>query len=324
MLNLGSNQILLLAVLLLVCSVGTYVTYFRQQNTLQTLAENVETRREKKEQVETLRANRAENKNRLVAARSRWRNQYKTVPDTVKSTDVVSYLTELTQRGFHTFNVTSAGPTTRDEYSTHRFEIEGKAYFSSLYRLVWRLENSRPFYRVHDPQLSFLEERTTDPEEGGPSLDVLVSFQMTVEAIYGMVVDAPKPFQETPDEQELPVARGDIQPTVPSDVMPNPDPSINPFYPLIFEEVPPNEESRVNVETAEFVSIIDGQAVFATGQGTERVGEGDRVYLGTIVEVDDSTDRVVARLNRGGIVERVERLLNSDRPSVKSESDGEP
>lgn len=315
MLNLGSNQILLLAVLLLVCSVGTYVTYFRQQNTLQTLAENVETRREKKEQVETLRANRAENKNRLVAARARWRNQYKTVPDTVKSTDVVSYLTELTQRGFHTFNVTSAGPTTRDGYSTHRFEIEGKAYFSSLYRLVWRLENSRPFYRIRDPQLSYLEKRTTDSEEGGASLDVLVSFQMTVEAIYGIVVDAPRPLQETLAQRTLPAAQVDARSAVPSDVMPNPDPSINPFYPLIFEEVPPNEESRLNVETAEFVSIIDEHAVFATGRGTKRVEEGDQVYLGTIVEVNASAGRVVARLNKGGIVERVERLLNPERSS---------
>jgi hypothetical protein len=44
------------------------------------------------------------------------------------------------------------------------------------------------------------------------------------------------------------------------------------------------------------------------------VREGDRVYLGRIEEVDPSEGRVVARLNRGGIVDRVERTLGSDSP----------
>lgn len=322
MFNLGSNQILLLTVLLLVCGVGTYVTYFRQQNTLETLTEQIQTRREEKEKAETLRADRTENKKRFVEARTQWRNQYKTVPDTIMSTDVIAYLTERTQGGFRTFDVVSAGPTPRDGYSTYQFDAKGKAYFSSLYRLIWRLENGRPFYRIQDLQLSYLEERTTDPKKGGPSLDVLVSFEMTVEAIYGIVKDPPSPFQEAPADEALPVAQRDVQSAVPSDVMPNPDPSINPFYPLVFEEVPPNEESRLNVETAEFVSIIDEHAVFATGRGTKRVEEGDPVYLGTIVEVNASAGRVVARLNKGGIVERVERLLNPERSS--REPDREP
>ncbi len=324
MLNLGSNQILLLTVLLLVCGVGTYVTYVRQQSTLETLAERVQTRQEKKTQIETLRADRAENRNRLAATRTRWRNRYKKVPDTIASTDVVAYLTELTQRGFRTFDVASAGPTLRDGYSTYRFDIEGKAYFSSLYRLIWRLENGRPFYRIQDLRLSYLEKRTTDPEEGAPSLDVLVSFEMAVEAVYGIVKDVPRPLQEPPADEALPVAQNEAQPPVPSSVMPDPDPSINPFYPLIFDEVPPNEERRLNVETAELVSIVDEQAVFATERGVKRVSEGDRVYLGTIIDVDPSAGRVVARLNRGGIVKRVERLLRSERTSREPPSDSEP
>lgn len=321
MFNLGSNQILLLTVLLLVGGVGTYVTYVRQRSTLDTLSEKIEARQEEKEELQTLRADRLKNKQRLAAARTEWRNRYTTVPDSVTSTEVAAYLTDLTRTGFRTFDVASAGPTQRDGYSAFRVNAEGKAYYSRLYRLIWRLENRRPFYRVEDLRLRYLEERTTDADDGRPSLDVLVSFNMTVEAIYGIVEDLPQPFKETPSDEALPVAR-DAGSSLPTGVGPKPAPSINPFYPLVFEKIPPNEEGRLNVEAAHLVSILDDHAVFATGEGTERVQEGDRVYLGKIVEVDASAGRVVARLNKGGIVERVERVLNADPSSPEPETDG--
>jgi hypothetical protein len=322
--NVGSNQILLLAFLLLVGGVGTYITYVRQQGTLNTLAEKIQTRRAEKEEIDSLRADRARSKKRLAEARNRWHNRYKRAPDTIASSDVVAHLTDLTQTGFRAFDVASLGTTQRDGYSTYRFDTEGKAYFSSLYRLVWRLENGRPFYRIRDLQLSYLEDRTSNPEEEKPSVDVLVSFQMTVEAIYGVVQNLPRPSGEPHADTARRRARRAARASVPSGVGPSPVPSINPFYPLIFEEVPPNEEGRVNVETAQFVSVVGGQAVFATDQGPEHLREGDRVYLGKIVEVDAAAGRVVARLNKGGIVERVERQLNTERPAGGPKDGSDP
>jgi len=325
MFNVGSNQILLLTILVLVAGAGTYVTYFRQQNTLDRLDKKIEARQEKKDEIESLRVDRVKNKKRLATARAQWRNRYTKAPDTVTSPEVVSYLTELTQRGFQAFNVTSVGPEQRDGYSAYRFDAEGQAYFSSLYRLIWRLENDRPFYRVQDLRLNHLEERTPPSEEEGPSLDVLVSFSMTLEAIYGIVEDLPRPLRERPADQALPVAQTPTQQaSVPSGVGPDPTPSINPFYPLVFEQIPPNEEGRLNVEAAQLISIVDNQAVFATDEGTRRVREGDRVYLGTITEVDAAAGRVVARLNKGGLIERVERGLRSASSSSPSSPGSDP
>ena len=113
-------------------------------------------------------------------------------------------------------------------------------------------------------------------------------------------------------------------------MLPNPSPEINPFYPLIFEEVPPNQYGRLNVESARLVSIVDGKALFQTGDGLQRVGEGDRVYLGRILEVAPAEGRVVARLNRGGIVDRVVRTLGTEsslrrpRSGTPPESEGAP
>jgi len=316
MLTLDSNQTILITCLVLLIGVGTYLTYFRQQSTITSLDKKIEATKEEQEQIQTLRANLTDAKQRFERARLDWKTRYKIVPETISSPDIVAYLTKLTQTGFKTFDVTSSGPESRDGYKVHTFGAEGKAYFTNLYRFVWTVENNRPFYRVRNLDLTYLEERETDEETGRTRMDILVSFQMDVQAIYGAATDLPRPGQSTDggEVEPLPVAQSDLSPPLPSSVLPNPAPEINPFYPLVFEEVPPNEYDRLNVETARLLSILDGQAIFQTNEGLKRMTEGDRVYLGRIVEVDPSEGRVVARLNRGGIIDRVERTLGTESP----------
>lgn len=321
MFEFESNQILLISCLLLLIGVGTYLTYFRQQNTLRSLEEQIQDKQEEQEQIRTLRANLKDAESQFEEVRNRWESQYKIVPETVTSPDIVGYLTELTQTGFETFDITSAGSEDRDGYSVRTFSAEGQAYFTSLYQFVWTIENNRPFYRVRDLRLNYVEERNTDEETGRTSMDLFVSFQMEVQAIYG-AVETIEPADEG-EVQRLPVAQTAPSPPLPSSVLPNPAPDVNPFYPLVFEDVPPNEYGRLDVESARFLSIIDEQAIFQTGDGIERVGEGDRVYLGRIVEVDPSEGRVVARLNRGGVVERVELTLGTESPRQQTDENEE-
>lgn len=296
------------------------MTYFRQQNTLQSLNQQIEEKQQERDRIRTLKANLSDAQKRLKKTRRRWKTQYKIVPETISSPDVIGYLNELTQTGFKTFNVSASEQEEKDGYSVRTFRTEGKAFFTNLYRFVWTVENNRPFYRVRDLQLEYLEERETDEETGRTTMDVLVSFEMKVQAIYGAAKNID--VSNGREVEQLPVAQTTPSPPLPSSVLPNPAPEVNPFYPLIFEEIPPNEYDRLNVESARLLSIVDGQAVFQTGNGLQRVGEGDRVYLGRIVEVDPSEGRVVARLNKGGIVEQVELSLGTDSPL--QQSGGEP
>jgi len=315
MFNLGSNQILLLSCLVLLVGTGTYLTYFRQQETLSTLEQEIEAKREEIDKIETLKNNLSEADAKFQQVRQRWENRYKTVPETMASPEVIEYLTTLTQTGFKTFNVASADAGGRDGYSVYAFNAEGKAFFTSLYEFVWTVENNRPFYRIRDLQLNYLEERSTNEETGRTMMDVLVSFQMEVEAIYGILGgDAPARSSEGGERESLPVAQTTPTPPLPADVGPNPSPDVNPFYPLVFEQVPPNQHGRLNIESAQLISIVGGQAVFETEDEIQRVEEGDRVYLGRITEVSAANGRVVARLNRGGIIETVERTLDRQSP----------
>lgn len=317
MFNVGSNQIVLLSCLIVLIGAGTYLTYFRQRSTLNSLEQEIEAKEQKRQKIKTLRVDLSEARTQLESVQERWGSRYKIVPETVSSPAIVGYLTDLTQSGFKTFNVSSTGAEERDGYSVHTFNAEGQAFFSSLYQFVWTVENNRPFYRVRNLELNYLEDRTQDDETGRTSMDVLVSFQMDVQAIFGAASGVGEDARSSDDGelQGLPVAQTSPSPPLPSSVLPNPALEINPFYPLIFDQIPPNEYGRLNVESANLVSIVGDQAVFLTGEGVERVAEGDRVYLGRITEVDGTEGRVVARLNKGGIVENVEITLQSAEES---------
>lgn len=316
MFRIGTNQILLLICLLLVAGAGTYLTYFRQQSTLQQLEEEIEAKEQRRVEITTIQTELSEAETRYVKARNRWRTRYKIVPQTVSSTDIVDYLTELTQSGFSSFDVSAVGPSDEDGYSVYSFRAGGRASFQELYTFIWTIENSRPFYRIQNLELSHHEERTTDEETGRTRMEVLVDFQMQIDAIYG-ATEGVDPLDEQPDGREvdrLPVAQSTPRPPVPAEVLPDPSPDLDPFYPVVFEQIPPNEHGRLNVEAARLISIVEQTAVFSTGDGIERVREGDRVYLGRITEIDPTMGRVVAQLDKGGIVENVEFSLESPDP----------
>jgi hypothetical protein len=52
-------------------------------------------------------------------------------------------------------------------------------------------------------------------------------------------------------------------------------------------------------------------AVFSLDDQLVSLGVGDPVYLGQIVSVDPREGRVIARLNKGGIIDEIEMVLDT-------------
>lgn len=318
--KIGSNQILLLVCLVLVATAGTYLTYIQQENTLSELQDEIEQKEDEQQRIQELYTELSDSEERARTALMSWRTRYKLFPTSISTPEMVGYLTDLTQNGFKSFDVVSAGSQSRDGYRFHTFSASGTAYFYHLYRFLWKIENNRSFYRVRDLTLEHVDQRETDEESGRTDMDILVSFDMEVDAFYGAPEGIPARQDALPGSEieRLPVAKTNHRPPVPSHVLPTGEPSLDPFYPLILDQIPPNQYDRLNVETAPLVSIVQGQAVFKTGDGLTRLGEGDRVYLGRIITVDPKENRVVARLNKGGIVDTVELRLDVGGPRGRS------
>ncbi len=294
------NALLLFVAWLILSGVGVYLTYFKlpreiaHYEKLEKLAHMRET------EMGSLLAEYSASEERAREVESRWRSRYRYIPASLSTPEVVARLNELSRQGFETFNVQfmESGQTQSVNYYT--FRIEGRGYFYHLYRFVWEIENTPELYRIRNLSLDHIDLVKADRASGKERMMVMVSFNMQLEAYYGGLPDLQVAHMADSLYRRLPRA-----------VFPEKNPPVNPFYPGILEQLPPNSDNLIDIEKAKLVSIVGGRAVFQDASGLRTVGVGENVYLGQITEIDPIEGRVVARLNRGGILDEVELYLET-------------
>lgn len=290
------NTLVLSVVLALVTGFGLYMTQTKQPERLERLEKEETTLRLRQAEVEELLVEKASSSERAEDALRRWNSRYKVLPENLTSPAVVEYLNALSSVGFKTFDVSSNGITRGSDYSTLSYNVQGEAYFSSLYQFIWHIENGRGLYRIRDLDVQATIAMEPNPETGVDRREDIVRFSMTVLAFFGGA-----------DGMSAP----DTIITVPDSVLPARVTASNPFYPLVLDALPPNTDNLVDVEVDSLISVVGQMAVFRDELGARPVRAGDRVYLGTISHVDQNQALVVAELNKGGIRERIEISLGT-------------
>lgn len=315
--NLGYNIIILATCWALVTGAGVWVTFFEQPEELERLEKAEKLARLRQAEVTALLAEQSTSSKMAQEIITKWRARYKLIPDELKSPDIVGYLNRLTAIGFKNFDVKFAENRRGRDFGTYTFKANGRAYYTSLYKFIWEIENNRNFYRIRDLTLDQIDLVTENEETGTDELQVLVSFSMSIDAFYGGangLSAGDEGFVGLFESDGLPINKADgaERPPVPSYVLPEMKPPTNPFYPLIMDAVPPNTYNLLDVEQAKLVSIIGSdKAVFVEGNEYKTLGVGDPVYLGEITLIDPTNDRVLARLNRGGIIDEVEMTMQT-------------
>lgn len=302
--TIGKDVLALLLLLLLVIGTGGYLTYVQQPAEVERLEKAEKLERMKRTELTSLVAEHAASKREAKETISKWRSRYKVIPDSLSSAEIMGAINDLTRSGFENFDVSVGSIERTPDYSYYTVRATGRGYFSSLYRFIWQIENGRRFYNIRDLQLDHIDLETEDKETGRRRLQVMVSFNMKLDAYFG----GPESASAGRGAKGRAAWNGETPP-VPKSVLADERPDVNPFFPVIMEQLPPNTHDLLDVENAEFVSIVDGQAIFRDEQGYRKVGVGDGVYLGQITSVDPLRGRVTARLNKGGILDRVELSL---------------
>ena len=306
--------------------VGAYVTFFQQPRQLTQLQEAERVASLKRDEAGALSVQRVSGEATARDVLTRWNARYKVIPDTLRAHDVVAYFNSLTPTGFKAFDVTVKESNATPDYNSHTLTITGRGRFGALYDFVWAVENNRSFYRIKTLNLEQIDLVDED-RKGRQHLEVMVSFSLDVEAYYGGTLGATAPppgAVAASDAGLLPAPKPGAPPAVPASVLPVRRPARNPFFPLVLETVPPNTYGLLDVEQAQLVSIADGRAIFLDEDGYHTLGLGAEVYLGAIVRVDAERGRVVARLNRGGILDEVERRIEADDFYRPVNADGSP
>lgn len=315
MMKIGINTWIMAVCWVIVTALGVYLTFYEQPAALEHLEKAEQVAKMKEAELAALRTEEASFAHMADDVVRKWHARYKIIPKELSTADIVAYLNDLTKSGFKNFDVTLGGEQRTGDYSYYVFNITGRAYYTSLYQLIWELENNRNFYRLHNLSLDHIDLVTRDKERDTERLEVMVSFSGRIEAYFNGIEGASAPRvldREVFPEQSLTLAQEEDLPPVPREFLPSRKPATNPFFPAIMEQIPPNTYGLIEIETAELVSIVGDKAVFRDKEGLRSVGVGDHVYLGVITSVDPATGRVIARLNKGGIYDEVIRDLETE------------
>lgn len=306
------NILILATCLALTIGGGAYVTFFDQPGRLKALEEEERLVREMESDVATLLATIAETQEDADLRAAQWQTRYKIIPPERPTTEVMAYLNRLSEDGFRQFDVTYEELVPGEDYNTEIYDIKGKAFFGELYQLVWALENHRDFYRVEALKLDHFDLIYNDPVTSRQRMDVLVTFEFKLHAYFGgkagLSADDQGPLSA---DDLITIGSTSELPPVPTSILPDLQPAKNPFSPLILASIPPNSEGLPEIEGRQLVGIIEGKAVFDFDGVMTKLGVGDPVYLGQIVSVDPLQGRVVARLNKGGIIDEIEFTIET-------------
>ncbi len=290
------NTLLIFALVLVVAGAGYYQTEVQQPKELQRIDDSKKLARLQQARVEQLFAEEASSAELAAETMRRWRARYKYLPAELTTSEIVEYLRSLSSSGFEQFQFSLSSQGATPDFKFFLFDLSGTAYYESLYRFVWHIENNREFfYHVHDLNLSHVNVFKTNEETGEQKLLDMAQFTMKLKVFYAGTEGLSAPTDEPLDFPEI--------------LLPAKQLAHDSFYPIVRTDLPPNDELLVDVENAYLLSIVGDQAVFQDKNGQHFVREGDRVYLGQIVKIDPANLFVRASLNKGGVIEVVEAKM---------------
>ena len=314
--NIYQNMIALGLCFALVAGGGIWITHFKQGGEMERLRKAEQLAKSKQAELDGLMLEVTASETEVDQVMRRWRSRYKVIPNTLVSEEVIAYLNKKTRVGFNPFDVVFREMISGASFQKYIIEITGRGKFNSLYDLIWSIENERRFYRIANLELSHFDLISTDPETNRDKMEVMVSFSFVLEAYYGgsAGLSAQDELRGTGVGQEggIPTPLPDLS-QLPPGVLPTRRTALNPFLPLILDQIPPNSLGLLEIEEADLISIVGEEAVFETKDGFVSLALGDIVYLGQITEVDPRQGRVRARLNKGGIIDEIEIFLDTEK-----------
>ncbi|NQV74301.1 hypothetical protein HQ496_14375 [bacterium] len=313
--NLIQNIIVLGICWILAIGGGIYVTFVEQPSEMERLSKAEQVANLKQAELSVLMAQMSESESLSNGVVTRWNSRYKVMPRTLSSEDVIALLNGLTEKGFNPFNLSFKEHVESSQFNKFVFSISGRGDFSAVYNLIWSLENSRALYRITDLKLNHFDLITQDPQTLRQRMDVVVNFTFDLEAFYGGV--AGLSAEDEMDGAPRSAFFTSIDPTtnlppVPEHVLPARHAKMNPFHPLIMENIQPNTLNLVDMDKATLVMVAGTDAIVEWEGKTYTLGIGDAIYLGHVISVDPRNGTMLARLNKGGIVDEVELRIKTD------------
>ena len=182
---------------------------------------------------------------------------------------------------------------TGTNFTVYHYSLSGIAEFNDLIKLVYAIEESKQLKKIETVELT---NNVKVDSDGIPHY--LVTYKFNASVYYS-------------DDNRFYV----------SDLKENaivPNPAYDFFYPLIRNEIPPNNDKLLDVQSAQLLALIpDGAFLVDASGNTYLLWEGDQVYLGYLTNINYQNNEVNFVLNKGGIIENITLKLEKEKKPSK-------
>ncbi len=179
------------------------------------------------------------------------------------------------------------------DFFFYEYKVKGVAPYNDLYKFIYGIEQSKELKKITSISLGSLVQ---NEKETGPKF--LVSFSLVVHVYYA----SNNRFATAEFVENDLTAR----------------PLYDSFYPLLRNEVPTNSDGLLDVQGAKLLALVPEGAFLSDASGnTFLLWEGEPVYLGYLTSIDYKNNKVKFIINRGGVIEKVELILQKEE--VKKE-----
>jgi len=176
-----------------------------------------------------------------------------------------------------------------NNFIVYIYTVTGVAEYNDLVELIYAIEESKQLKKIESIELS-----NNIKVDADAAPHYLISYKFKVRAFFS---NDERFYVKDIKENKL-----------------SPNPSYDIFYPLIRNEIPPNKEKLLDVQTAQLLALIPDGAFFSDASGdTYLLWEGDKVYLGYLTNINYQNNEVYFVLNKGGLIENVTLKLVKEK-----------
>lgn len=180
------------------------------------------------------------------------------------------------------------------DFFFYEYKVKGVASYNDLYKFIYGIEQSKELKKIKSLSIGSIVKN--DNEEG-PKF--LINFDLLVHVYFSS--DNRFATAEFVENNLSPRSLYDS------------------FYPLLRVEIPANTEEMLDVETAKLLALVPEGAFLTDASGnTFLLWEGEPVYLGYLTSIDYKNNKVKFIMNKGGVVEKVELLLEKEEVNKKN------
>lgn len=190
-------------------------------------------------------------------------------------------------------NIEFTESETSTDYNIYHYSLNGIAAFNDFIKLIYAIEESKQLKKISDIDLT---NNVKVDQDGTPHY--LVTYKFKAKVYYS---NDNRFFVKNFKENHI-----------------IPNPIYDFFYPLIRNEIPPNKDKLLDVQSAHLLALIPDGAFLSDASGnTYLLWEGDQVYLGYLTNINYQNNEVNFVLNKGGVIENYNLKLEKENKQSK-------